>query len=71
MKKVGKTTRPFRYDLNQIPYNYIMEVMNGFNRFYLVDRLPEELWTGLYHCTGGSDQNHVQEKQMQDGKVVV
>jgi len=48
-----------------------MEVMNGFNRFYLVDRLPEELWTGLYHCTGGSDQNHVQEKEMQDGKVVV
>ena len=44
MKKVGKTTRLFRYDLNQIPYNYTVEVMNRFNRLDLVDRVPEELW---------------------------
>ena len=45
MKKVGKTTRPFRYDLNQIPYDYTVEVRNRFKGFYLIDRMPEELWT--------------------------
>ena len=43
--KVGKTTRPFRYDLNQIPYDYIVEVTNGFKGLDLMDRVPEELWT--------------------------
>ena len=47
MKKVGKTTRPFRYDLNQIPYDYNMEVINRFKGLDLVDRAPEELWTGV------------------------
>ena len=42
MKKVGKTTRPFRYDLNQIPYDYTVEVMNRFKGLDLVDRVPEE-----------------------------
>ena len=45
MKKVGKTTRPFRYDLNQIPYDYTVEVMTRFMRLDLVERGPEELWT--------------------------
>ena len=45
MKKVGKTTRPFRYDLNQIPYDYTVEVTNRFKGLDLVDRVPEELWT--------------------------
>ena len=45
MKKIGKTTRPFRYDLNQIPYNYIVEMMNRFKELDLLDRVPEELWT--------------------------
>ena len=45
MKKVGKTTRPFRYDLNQIPYYYTVEVTNGFKRLDLIDRVPDELWT--------------------------
>ena len=45
MKKVGKTTRPFRYDLNQIPYNYTVEVTNRFRGVYLIDRVLEELWT--------------------------
>ena len=45
MKKVGKTTRPFRYDLNQIPYDYTVEVTNRFKVLDLIDRVPEELWT--------------------------
>ena len=44
LKKVGKTTRPFRYDLNQISYNYTVEVMNRFKGLDLTDRVPEELW---------------------------
>ena len=44
LKKVGKTTRPFRYDLNQIPYDYTVEVTNSFKGLDLVDRVPEELW---------------------------
>ena len=45
MKKVGKTTRPFRYDPNQIPYDYTVEVTNRFKGLDLIDRVPEELWT--------------------------
>ena len=48
MKKVGKTTRPFRYDLNQIPYDYTVEVRNRFKRLDLIDREPDELWTEVY-----------------------
>ena len=44
LKKEGKTTRPFRYDLNQIPYNYTVEVRNIFKGLYLIDRVPEEPW---------------------------
>ena len=44
MKKVGKTTRPFRYDLNQIPYNYTVEVRNRFKGLDLIDSVPYELW---------------------------
>ena len=44
-KKVGKTTRPFRYDLNQIPYDYTVEVRNQFKGPDLIDRVPDELWT--------------------------
>ena len=44
LKKVGKTTRPFRYDLNQIPYDYIVEVRNRFKSLDLIDRVPDELW---------------------------
>ena len=48
MKKVGKTTRPFRYDLNQIPYDYTVEVRNRFKELDLIDKVPEELWTELH-----------------------
>ena len=44
MKKVGETTRPFRYDLNQIPYDYTVEVRNRFKGLDLIDRMPDELW---------------------------
>ena len=44
MKKVEKTTRPFRYDLNQIPYDYTVEMRNRFKGLDLIDRVPEELW---------------------------
>ena len=44
MKKVGKTTRTFRYDLNQIPYDYTVEVRNRFKGLDLTDRMPDELW---------------------------
>ena len=45
LKKAGKTTRPFRYDLNQIPYDYTVEVTNRSKGLDLIDRVPEELWT--------------------------
>ena len=45
MKKAGKATRPFRYDLNQIPYDYTVEVTKRFKGLDLIDRVPEELWT--------------------------
>ena len=45
MKKVGETTKPFKYDLNQIPYDYAVEVRNRFKRQDLIDRVPNELWT--------------------------
>ena len=48
MKKVGKPTRPFSYDLNQIPYNYTMEVRNRFKGLDLIDRVPEELWVKVH-----------------------
>ena len=48
LKKVGKTTRPFRNDLNQIPYDYTVEVTNRFKGLDLIDRLPEELWTEVH-----------------------
>ena len=44
LKKVGKTTRPFRYDLNQIPNNYTVEVRNRFKRLDLIDKVPDKLW---------------------------
>ena len=48
LKKIGKTTRPFRYDLNQIPYNYTVEMGNRFKGLDLIDRVPDELWTEVH-----------------------
>ena len=49
LKKVGKTTKPFRYDLNQIPYDYTVEVRNRFKGLDLVDRVPNELWKEVHN----------------------
>ena len=54
--KVGESTRPFRYDLNQIPYDYTVEVIHRFKGLDRIDRVPEQ-------CTGGSDHNHPKEKE--------
>ena len=48
LKKVGKTTRPFRYDLNQIPYDYTAEMRNRFKGLDLIDRVPDELWMEVH-----------------------
>ena len=48
LKKVGRTTRPFRYDLKQIPYDYTVEVTNRFKGLDLIDRMPEELWMKVH-----------------------
>ena len=71
LKRVGKTTRPIRYDINQIPYDYIVEVTNRFKVLDLIDRVPDELWREAWHCTGERDQDHPQEKEMQKSKVAL
>ena len=48
LKKVGKTTRPFRYELNQIPYDYTVKVRNRFKGLDLIDRVPDELWNEVH-----------------------
>ena len=71
MKKAGKTTRPSRYDLNQILYDYTVEVTNKFKGLDLIDRVPDELWTEVHDIVGGRDQDHPQEREMQKGKMIV
>ena len=70
LKKVGKTTRPFRYDLNQIPSDFTVEVPNRFKGLDLIDRVLEKLWTEN-HDIGDREQDHPQEKEMQKGKLVI
>ena len=71
MKKVGKTTRPFRYDLNQIPYDYTVEVRNRFKGLYLIDRVPDELWNEVRDIVQDRDQDHSLRKEMQKSKMAV
>ena len=71
-----KTTRPFKYDLNQIPYDYTVEVRNRFKGLDLIDRVPDELWTEVCDIDtmsyiGDRNQDHRQEKEMQKSKVAV
>ena len=70
MKKVGKTTRPFRCDVNQIPYDYTMEVTSRFKGLDLTECLKNY---GLRFVTlyRRWDQNHSKEKEMQEGKMIV
>ena len=64
MKKIGKTISPFRYDLNQIPNDYTVEVRNRFKGLDLIGKVPDEpMDRGLGHCTGDREQDHPQEKK--------
>ena len=63
---------PFRYDLNQIPYDYTVEVRNRFKGLDLIDRVSDELWMEVHNIVQEvMTQNHLQEKEMQEGKVIV
>ena len=63
MKKVGKTSRPFRYDLNQIPYDYTVEVRNRFKGLDLIDRVPEELWAEPHNTVQEAVTKTIHKKQ--------
>ena len=72
MKKVGKATRPFRYDLNQIPYDYTVVVTNRFKGLDLADRVPEELWTEVCNTVQEMVTKTIpKKKKCQEGKMIV
>ena len=72
LKKVGKTTRPFMYDLNQIPYYYTVEVTNRFKGLDLIGRVPKELWMEICDIVQGAVIKTIpKEKKMQKGKMAV
>ena len=71
MKKVGKTTRPFRCDLNKIPYVYTVEVRNRFKGLDLIDRVPEELRTEVHDIVQEAFIKTIPRKRIQKGKMVV
>ena len=71
MKKVGKTTSPFRYDLNQIPYDYTVEVTNRFKGLDLIDRVPEDLWTEVHDIVQEAMIKTIfKKKEMQKSKML-
>ena len=70
LKKVGETTRSFRYDVNQIIYDYTVEVRNRFKGPDLIECLMNYGWR-FVHCTGDREQDHPQEKEMQKSKMAV
>ena len=63
VKKVGKTTRSFRYDLNQIPYDYAVEVTNSFKGLDLISRVPEKLWTQVHDIVQGTEIKTITKKK--------
>ena len=72
LKKVGKTTRPFRYDLNQInPYDYTVEVKNRFKGLDLIDRVPDKLWMRFMTLYRGQGSRPSPKKEMQKSKMAV
>ena len=72
LKKVGKTTRSFRYDLNQIPYDYTVEVRNRFKGLDLIDRVPEELWNEVRNIVQETGINTIRmEKKCKKSKMAV
>ena len=68
---MGKTARPFRYDLNQIPYDYTVEVRNRFKGLDLIDRVPEKLWTEVHDIVQEAVIKTIPKKKMQKGEMVV
>ena len=62
LKKVEKTTRPFKYDLNQIPYDYTVEVRNRFKGLDLIDRVPDELWMEVHDIVQETEINTIPKK---------
>ena len=71
MKEVGKTTRPFRYDLNQIPHDYTVELTNRFKGLDLIDRMPEELWTEVHDIVQEAGIKPISKRKIQKSKMVV
>ena len=71
LKKVEKTTRPFRYDLNQIPYGYTVEVRNRFKGLDLMDRMPDELLTEVRDIVQETGIKTIPKKKMQKSKMTV
>ena len=72
LKKVGKTIRPFRYDLNQIPYDNTVEVRNRFKGLDLIDRVPNELWTEVYDIVQEIGIKTIpKKKKCKNGKMAV
>ena len=71
MKKVGKTTRPFRFDLNQILYDYIVEVTNRLMGLDVIDRVPEELWMKVHAFVQEAVIKTIPRKRNAKGKMVV
>ena len=71
MKKVGKTTRTFRYDLNQVPYDYTVDVTNRFKGLDLIDRVPEELLMEVHIIVQEAVIKTIPQKKMPKGKMVV
>ena len=63
MKKVGKTTRPFRYDLSQIPNDYTVEVRNRFKGLGLIDRMPDEIWTEVHDIIQETGNKTIPQKR--------
>ena len=71
MKKVWETTRPFRYDLNQIPYDYTVEVRNRFHGLDIIDRVPDELWTEIHDIVQETGIKTIPQKELQKSKMAV
>ena len=72
LKKLGKTTRPFRHDLNQTPSDYIVEVRNSFKGLDLIDRVPDELWTEVCDIVQETGVKTILKKnKRQKGKMAV
>ena len=72
LKKVGKTTRPIRYDLNQIPYDYTVEVTNRFKGLDLIDKVPQELWMEVHDIIQEAGIKTIpKKKKFKKAKMVV